>query len=293
MWDFVTSNLVKISLNESYLRQLNRVSDFFGFVYIIVWEFVTSNLVNPYHVQIYTFECFQLWLQLMIQSFYLLSKHIRPCDSRFPLTLIIINDLIFLSSYLLCNMKIPFLLKCLCATKCCWRSDILRTTSLLLEFHFAGTASWRWCQWCTPCKSVQCCNWEDWAVIHGMAYVIICFFSLYAIFGIFNQQGNCKHNTWATLSILCYALKCYKLIPWTLQGKNSSDEEDLNDVPDDDEYDTEDSFIDDAELVSIHNLFCAVCSTWNCVASAIIDEENGQWPQPSSTNCTFLKSKYY
>ncbi|KAF5779235.1 hypothetical protein HanRHA438_Chr12g0568351 [Helianthus annuus] len=32
-------------------------------------------------------------------------------------------------------------------------------------------------------------------------------------------------------------------------GKNSSDEEDLNDVPDDDEYDTEDSFIDDAELV--------------------------------------------
>ncbi|KAJ0789572.1 hypothetical protein HanPI659440_Chr05g0205121 [Helianthus annuus] len=31
-------------------------------------------------------------------------------------------------------------------------------------------------------------------------------------------------------------------------GKNSSDEEDLNDVPDDDEYDTEDSFIDDAEL---------------------------------------------
>ncbi|MFS7960591.1 hypothetical protein Hanom_Chr08g00704881 [Helianthus anomalus] len=32
-------------------------------------------------------------------------------------------------------------------------------------------------------------------------------------------------------------------------GKNSSDEEDLNDVHDDDEYDTEDSFIDDAELV--------------------------------------------
>ncbi|KAA8546449.1 hypothetical protein F0562_002812 [Nyssa sinensis] len=31
-------------------------------------------------------------------------------------------------------------------------------------------------------------------------------------------------------------------------GKHSSDEEDLNDVPDDDEYDTEDSFIDDAEL---------------------------------------------
>lgn len=31
-------------------------------------------------------------------------------------------------------------------------------------------------------------------------------------------------------------------------GKNSSDEEDLNDVPDDDEYDTEDSFIDDTKL---------------------------------------------
>ncbi|KAK3009971.1 hypothetical protein RJ639_012826 [Escallonia herrerae] len=31
-------------------------------------------------------------------------------------------------------------------------------------------------------------------------------------------------------------------------GKNSSDEEDLNNVPDDDEYDTEDSFIDDTEL---------------------------------------------
>ncbi|XP_071692778.1 ubinuclein-1-like [Rutidosis leptorrhynchoides] len=31
-------------------------------------------------------------------------------------------------------------------------------------------------------------------------------------------------------------------------GKNSSDEEDLNDVPDDDEYDSDDSFIDDAEL---------------------------------------------
>ncbi|KAK6939922.1 Hpc2-related domain [Dillenia turbinata] len=31
-------------------------------------------------------------------------------------------------------------------------------------------------------------------------------------------------------------------------GKESSDEEDLNDVPDDDQYDTEDSFIDDTEL---------------------------------------------
>jgi hypothetical protein len=32
------------------------------------------------------------------------------------------------------------------------------------------------------------------------------------------------------------------------QGKNSSDEEDLDDAPDDDQYDTEDSFIDDDEL---------------------------------------------
>lgn len=38
---------------------------------------------------------------------------------------------------------------------------------------------------------------------------------------------------------------------WILpsQGKDSSDEEDLDDIPDDDQYDTEDSFIDDAELV--------------------------------------------
>lgn len=34
------------------------------------------------------------------------------------------------------------------------------------------------------------------------------------------------------------------------QGQGSSDEEDLQDVPDD-QYDTEDSFIDDAELVGI------------------------------------------
>lgn len=39
------------------------------------------------------------------------------------------------------------------------------------------------------------------------------------------------------------------------QGKHSSDEEDLNDVPDDDQYDTEDSFIDDAELVSYIQTF--------------------------------------
>ena len=36
-----------------------------------------------------------------------------------------------------------------------------------------------------------------------------------------------------------------------VQGKDSSDDEDLRDVPDDDQYDTEDSFIDDAELVGI------------------------------------------
>ena len=35
------------------------------------------------------------------------------------------------------------------------------------------------------------------------------------------------------------------------QGKDSSDDEDLDDIPDDDQYDTEDSFIDDAELVGL------------------------------------------
>lgn len=35
------------------------------------------------------------------------------------------------------------------------------------------------------------------------------------------------------------------------QGKDSSDDEELDDIPDDDQYDTEDSFIDDAELVRI------------------------------------------
>lgn len=40
------------------------------------------------------------------------------------------------------------------------------------------------------------------------------------------------------------------------QGNDSSDDEDLLDVPDDDQYDTEDSFIDDAELVGI---FVCVC----------------------------------
>lgn len=46
---------------------------------------------------------------------------------------------------------------------------------------------------------------------------------------------------------------------WLLQGDDSTDENDvLNDFPDDDQYDTEDSFIDDRELVhkcfSIHAL---------------------------------------
>lgn len=36
------------------------------------------------------------------------------------------------------------------------------------------------------------------------------------------------------------------------QGNDSSDGEELDGAPDDDEYDTEDSFIDDAELVSIY-----------------------------------------
>lgn len=45
------------------------------------------------------------------------------------------------------------------------------------------------------------------------------------------------------------------MLLYTFQGKNSSDEEDLDDVPDDDEYDTDDSFIDDAELVGIATPF--------------------------------------
>lgn len=40
-----------------------------------------------------------------------------------------------------------------------------------------------------------------------------------------------------------------------IQGKDSSDDEDLNDMPDDDQYDTEDSFIDDAELVCFPHTF--------------------------------------
>lgn len=42
------------------------------------------------------------------------------------------------------------------------------------------------------------------------------------------------------------------------QGNDSSDDEDLLDVPDDDQYDTEDSFIDDAELVGIFVCVCVV-----------------------------------
>lgn len=50
---------------------------------------------------------------------------------------------------------------------------------------------------------------------------------------------------------------CYIIF---IQGKNSSDEEDLNDVPDDDEYDSDDSFIDDAELVSYASFAFCACS---------------------------------
>lgn len=52
------------------------------------------------------------------------------------------------------------------------------------------------------------------------------------------------------------------LTNWVLnlfQGNGSSDDEDLPDVPDDDQYDTEDSFIDDAELVGI---FVCIPSLW-------------------------------
>lgn len=47
------------------------------------------------------------------------------------------------------------------------------------------------------------------------------------------------------VTCLCYL--------WNEQGDGSSEEEDvfLDNVPDDDEYDTEDSFIDDAELVRL------------------------------------------
>lgn len=51
------------------------------------------------------------------------------------------------------------------------------------------------------------------------------------------QQSLCKMITWVLDNLFGF------------QGQRSSDEEELDDVPDDDEYDTEDSFIDDAELV--------------------------------------------
>ena len=51
------------------------------------------------------------------------------------------------------------------------------------------------------------------------------------------------------------------------QGKDSSDDEDLLDVPDDDQYDTEDSFIDDAELVGIFGFFLVYLSlSWPFIA---------------------------
>ncbi|CAL0319431.1 unnamed protein product [Lupinus luteus] len=49
-------------------------------------------------------------------------------------------------------------------------------------------------------------------------------------------------------------LSCTEIV--TINGKDSSDEEDMCDVPDDDQYDTDDSFIDDAELdkyFEVHN----------------------------------------
>ena len=69
----------------------------------------------------------------------------------------------------------------------------------------------------------------------------------------------------------CYGLvlsqisECCMLIyfRWIIfQGRDSSDGEELDGAPDDDEYDTEDSFIDDVELVSIDILrmffFCVI-----------------------------------
>ena len=51
------------------------------------------------------------------------------------------------------------------------------------------------------------------------------------------------------LKLLIYQFRYWKCI-WT-QGKQSSDEEELDDIPVDDQYDTEDSFIHDAELVGL------------------------------------------
>lgn len=48
------------------------------------------------------------------------------------------------------------------------------------------------------------------------------------------------------------------------QGKDSSDEEDPLDVPDDDQYDTDDSFIDDADLVgNFAHCFGLFADWWN------------------------------
>lgn len=49
------------------------------------------------------------------------------------------------------------------------------------------------------------------------------------------------------------------------QGQDSSDGEELDGAPDDDEYDTEDSFIDDVELVCadiLHFLLCRPSVSW-------------------------------
>ena len=94
--------------------------------------------------------------------------------------------------------------------------------------HYTGRSSWKRSQWWTTSKSFQCCYWEDWTSLHG-----ICMF--YSV---------CEHCEMHFQSIM---------LMWSeilSQGKDSSDEAELDETPDDDQYDTEDSFIDDAELVS-------------------------------------------
>lgn len=64
-------------------------------------------------------------------------------------------------------------------------------------------------------------------------FIILCFLlSMRSIFFV-------ESNVWWL---------CALDISW-VQGKQSSDEEELDGIPDDDAYDTEDSFIDDADLV--------------------------------------------
>ena len=46
------------------------------------------------------------------------------------------------------------------------------------------------------------------------------------------------------------------------QGRDSSDGEELDGAPDDDEYDTEDSFIDDVELVRQYRYPPYVCFSY-------------------------------